>query len=229
MPDMSATGQDQTPTPHLGAWFEVMLLEVIKQAEWGHEVGQKLLAHEGNIWTDLQLLSSHAGSTAAFIDTLGSRKTALEKAFPGRGQTLRDVCDTSYDFTAVIELRNAIAHVDERLEQRWQQLAREDSPAPELTPRSSGPENPDRESIVHIDENLMIVSVLRMDGSGRRHINVAELTGELLKIQLTATQTWIWLHFRMSPRELGEHLNEAIARADALAGEEPTSGDLVAR
>ncbi len=103
MPDMNTTGLDQAPTPHLGAWFKVMLLEVIKQAEWGHEVGQKLLAHEGNIWTDLQLLSSHAGSAAAFIDTLGSRKAALEKAFPGRGQTLRDVCDTSYDFAAVLE------------------------------------------------------------------------------------------------------------------------------
>jgi len=226
---MNTTGLDQAPTPHLGAWFKVMLLEVIKQAEWGHEVGQKLLAHEGNIWTDLQLLSSHAGSAAAFIDTLGSRKAALEKAFPGRGQTLRDVCDTSYDFAAVLELRNAIAHIDERFEQRWQQLAREDSPAPVLTPRSSGLEDPDRESIVHIDENLMVVSVLRMDGSGRLRIDVAELTAELHQIQIAASHVWMTLHFHMSPRELGEQLNKVIARADALSGEEPTSGDLVAR
>ncbi len=75
----------------------------------------------------------------------------------------------------------------------------------------------------------MVVSVLRMDGSGRLRIDVAELTAELHQIQIAASHVWMTLHFHMSPRELGEQLNKVIARADALAGEEPTSGDLVAR
>ena len=185
------------PTPHIGDWLRLMIHELVKQAEWGHAAGSRVLDGSESVWTDLQLLSSHAGSVAAFVDSLGMRAQTLANAYPARPESLRLLSGTTFDFDPTRELRNAIAHIDERLELRWLQLAELDSAPPELSARSVN--NNSAESIIRLDESKKTVSVLSQSGKKRHEINIRELTEELSRLQQQATQAWLWLTFRPGP------------------------------
>jgi hypothetical protein len=174
-----------------GSLLRLMIMEINKQSEWGVATGTDLLEGSGNSWTLAESLAVHAASVGAFLDTLKSRRIALERAFPERGEILRYLVGVTYDFSEIMEIRNGLVHIDERLEERWQQLAAED--ASTLAVRLARDLN-DREvdRMFNLDERAMKIAFRKRDGAGYATVDVRELVAALRDIQDQTALLFMW-------------------------------------
>lgn len=183
----------------MGGWLRLMLWELNKQAEFGVHTGVKILNDEGNVWAELQLLMSQAGSVASFVDTLATRKptSKIARAFPERSETLRLFAGSTYDFDSVLKVRNGMAHIDERIEELWLAIdATEDEPEPEIHARTVGSLSDGRERIINWDQETYTVAFRsRSAAPTYTEVDMRELTEELRRIQVASSQAWAWLTF----------------------------------
>lgn len=186
MSDTSAT-----TAAHLPAYFRLMLFELGKQSEWGASVGKQIVAGTGNVWTQLHLFAIHAGTVGAFVQTFKSRRNELKRLFPDRSEAIRQVTRTLYDFSEVIEFRHAMSHLDERIEYRWHQLARDDEDPPQLLVRAEGDLSDGRERLLNWSSSSKVASFLRRDGTGWHDIDIAEVTREIEAVQQLSTHEYM--------------------------------------
>lgn len=187
--------------PHLGGWLVLMLGEVNKQSEWGVNVGERILnGSTGNVWADLQLLASHAGSVGAFLDTLGSRSGAVARSFPDRAELLRELTNSAYNFAPVLAVRNGIAHIDERLEERWQQVANASlNEPPQLLVRAVGSLDDGRDRMLNWDPTRRVVAFRRRprQAEGYDEVDIAALVATLKELQVQSSRAYLWVLFGM--------------------------------
>lgn len=102
--------------------LRALLFELSIQAYSAHKAGQRLLEGSDEPWEDIQLLVSHSATVGAFLWPLPSRNKRLGRnkrlieAFPKRGEVLREIVNVSEEMKTLKDLRDAMVHVDERLE-----------------------------------------------------------------------------------------------------------------
>lgn len=96
--------------------LRAMLFEVSAQARSAHQAGERLLEGSQEPWADIQLLISHSATVGAFLWPLPSRHRRLSQAFPKRGEVLRKIVHVSEELKTLKDLRDAMIHIDERLE-----------------------------------------------------------------------------------------------------------------
>ena len=191
-----------------------MLHEVNKQAEWGVHVGQRILdGTSGNLWADLQLFASHAGSVGAFLDTLDARRSAIARSFPDRSPLLRSLTRTAFDFGPVLAIRNGIAHVDERIEERWQMIASVTEDPPELLVRAEGRLDDGRDRMLNWDSGRRVIAFRKRprEGEGFAEVEVQELVDVLEALRIESSRACIGVLFGM--RGLG--VPQSVAETSA--------------
>lgn len=105
--------------------LRVMLYELGTQLSWAIQAVDNALsaadAHDDQVfWREVQLLLTFGGTAASFIWSSPSRRKHLVQAFPGRVDDLQLLLKiTGQRYEAVIALRDAVIHIDEKLEQWW--------------------------------------------------------------------------------------------------------------
>lgn len=191
------------PVPHSGAWFALMLFELNKQTEWAVAVGRRILdGGSENVWTDLQTFASHAGSVGAFLDTLKSRNRALDTAYPDRAEMVRGITGTTYDFGPMVRIRNGLAHIDERIEERWLEVASDDADAPQLLARAVGNLDDGRDRMLNWHEQDFVLSFRRRPNelAGYDSVGLREIFPALEYLQEQSARASLWVLFGMPGR-----------------------------
>ncbi|MHA7199764.1 hypothetical protein [Arthrobacter alkaliphilus] len=96
--------------------LRTLLYELHAQAYSARNAGQRLLEGPEWPWDDVQLLISHSATVGTFLWPLPSRNRRLREAFPARGEVLRRIVNVSTDLSPIKNLRDAMVHIDEKLE-----------------------------------------------------------------------------------------------------------------
>ncbi len=98
--------------------LSIMLFTLGSQAVMAKKAAETFLA--GGQAENAQIMVTSAGTVAAFIWPLPSRRKPLALAFPRRGEDLRDLLGLDDNrLTALKGLRDGMIHLDERIEESW--------------------------------------------------------------------------------------------------------------
>lgn len=190
MPDSDSLGT-ATTAAHLPAFFNVTIFELGKHAGWGATVGRRLLNGESDVWSDLHLFAVHAGTVGAFIQALRGRRRDLDRLFPGRADSVREVAGSDFDFGDVIGFRNGMSHIDERIERRWHQLASAEADPPDLHVRIVGALDDGRERLLNWKGETGVASFRTEDGVGWFHVDIEDVTVELERMLPLLTDSYM--------------------------------------
>jgi len=100
--------------------LQLMLFTLGSQAVVARKAAQAFLAGGSDQQANAQVMVTAAGTAAAFIWPLPSRRKNLAEAFPRRGQDIQDLLGLSDNqLTALKGLRDGMIHLDERIEESW--------------------------------------------------------------------------------------------------------------
>jgi hypothetical protein len=100
--------------------LSIMLYTLGSQAVMAKSAAEKFLAGGPAQKDNAQIMVTTAGTVAAFIWPLPSRRKPLALAFPRRGQDLQDLLGLNDNrLSALKGLRDGMIHLDERIEESW--------------------------------------------------------------------------------------------------------------